>query len=181
MTDPANQTPSEPKLVPEKDLLAMKAAKEGLEQKLKEAEVKLEESEKAHGKSLNEVTSKLYATEASVKKLEEQAAESAKSVKDLAEVKAKLEVTEKKAGEHSAKLLDARKRLVVSQFNIPADTLKDKSLEQLDLYEEALKAVTATKGVGNYAAGGGAGSGAAEAKAREKIRSGFDALHPTDK
>ena len=40
--------------------------------------------------------------------------------------------------------------------------MKDKTLEQLDLYEEALKAVIATKSVGNYAIGGGQGGPAPE-------------------
>lgn len=176
MPDPAIQTQpvTEPKLVPEKDLLALKSKAEGLELQLKEIVEK-------HQSALDAVTSKLYATEASVKKLEEQLTESAKSGKDLTEVKTKLEAAEKRFGDLSNKALDYRKRLIVATFSISADVIKDKSLEQLDLYEEALKAVTATRGVGNYAAGGGTGGGAQVLKPRERIRAGFDNLHPADK
>jgi len=178
MTD-QNQAPDQPKLVPEKDLLALKAAKESLEQKLKETESTLTSTVETHRKSLDEVTNKLFAAEASVKKFEEQLSESAKSGKDYAEVKAKLEAAEKKAGELSIKTLEYRKKLIADTFKIPADSLKDKSLEQLDLYEEALKAVQAARGAGNYALPGAPGNGAAPMPARERIRTGFDALHPS--
>lgn len=183
MVDQANQTQgtTEPKLVPEKDLLALKSKAEGLEQKLKEAEASHSAVIEGHKKQLDEVTTKLYATEASVKKLEEQLTEGAKSTKDLAEVKTKLEAAEKRLGDLSSKALDYRKKLILATFKIPAEVIKDKSLEQLDLYEEALKAVSATSGAGNYAITVGAGGGNQTLKPRERIRAGFDTLHPADK
>lgn len=180
MSDTVVQTQPD-ELVPKKDLMAIKSRAEGLEQKLKEAESAHTTLTEGHKKQLDEVTIKLYATEASVKKLEEQLAGSAGSAKESAEVKAKLEAAEKRLKELSDKALDYRKKLIVTTFNIPIDVVKDKTLEQLDLYEEALKAVSAARGVGNYAVGGGTGGGADTRTPREKIRTGFDILHPDGK
>jgi hypothetical protein len=170
------------KQVPERDLLAIKASRDSLELKLKEAEARIAELGNSHKTALDSATTKLYATEASIKKLEEQIKESAGSLTELAGVKLKLADFEKQLPALKDRATEYRKKLIVSTFNIPESVIKDKSLEQLDLYEEALKAVSGARGAGNYAAGGGATGGTvAPLHARERIRGGFDTLHPTDK
>jgi DNA repair exonuclease SbcCD ATPase subunit len=165
MGDQANQTqPSgnEGKLVPEKDLLAIKARAEGLEKEYGEAKTTWNNTETTYKKQVDEATTKLFASEASIKKFEEQLKESASASTALAEAKAKLEALNKTHEDLRGKALDYRKRLITGTFNISPEVIKDKTLEQLDLYEEALRAVSGGKGVGNFAVGGGGAGGQAK-------------------
>ena len=182
MTDPANQTqPPTDKLVPEKDLLAVKSKVEGLEQQLKEAQAALASKESEWKKQLDAATNKLYTSEASVKKLEEQLKESAGAANELAGVKTKLADLEKQHTETSTKLLDAKRKTLVSQYKVAEAVVKDKDLAALDLFEEALKAVGGVAG-NNYAGSPPAGgTPTSPPKARETIKAGFDKLHPADK
>ena len=78
----------------------------------------------------------------------------------MKDVKQKLADAEKSVGNLNTKVLDSRRQTMVATYNIPTESIAEKTLEQLDSYEEALKAVMATKGIGNYAVGGGGGGAA---------------------
>jgi|Deesub1362A_J573_1020465.scaffolds.fasta_scaffold10745_2 chromosome segregation ATPase len=167
VSSPSQQTStggssSSEKLVPEKDLLVLKSQKESLEQKLKQAEEQARQTIEQLQSQLSEIQQRQYASEARAKELEEKLNQSASSAEELAKVKSQLESVQKNAEEYANRALEFRRKLLVTTYNIPEETVKDKTMEQLDLYEEALKAVASTKGVGSYATGGGTGAGAPE-------------------
>ena len=146
------------KLVPEKDLLAIKTAKEGLEQKLKEAE-------DSYNSKISEANTKLIATEATVKQLQDKLNQSNLTAAETAKLQSQLDIANSKVKELEIRTVDARKKLIASSYKIPVDTLKDKSIEQLDLMEEAIKAVAphlAAAGTGFAAGAGGSGSSSPE-------------------
>lgn len=160
--DATIQTPTPTtKMVPEADLLALKGSKEGLEKKLGEATATIEATILDTAKQVEVVRQQLLASEAKAEQLEEQIKQSAGSSVELAEAKKQLEEATKNSEGLIAKALDYRRQMVATAYGIPVDTLKEKTLEQLDLYEEALKAVSTAKGIGNYAVGGGGGAGSA--------------------
>ena len=168
------QTPAEPTTpvpVPEpatpvsdtvamKDFLVVKSQKEGLQTKLTEAETMLGEIPTLKS-NLSDAQQKQFAAEARVTGLEATVAESAGSITELASTKQELEralVTAKEAGDKS---LEYRRALLAGTYGIALDTIKDKTVEQLDAYEDALKAVKGNGGAGNFAlpgAGGGQGT-----------------------
>jgi len=141
------------KFVAESDLLAVKSGREGLETKVKQME-------ETHKVAVSTVEQKLFATEAKVTELQEKLTQGNLSATELVKVKAELATAQQRSGELETKALEYQKRIIAQTYQIPIDTLKDKTMEQLGHYEEALKAVTANlpKGGGGYAAGaGGAG------------------------
>lgn len=138
------------KMVPESDLLTVKAGKEGLEKKLKE-------SEAVNKTALEDAQQKLLQSEASIEKLKEEYGNSSASTKELVDTKQQLETAQKRGEELSTKVLELRKDTIMSAFKVPAELVDGKTPEQLDILEEALKAIAANKGIGNYAAGGSGG------------------------
>ena len=151
----------------ESDLLAVKGSKEAAETRATDLSKQAEESQKTHTAEIATANTALETTrqqvlqaEAKVTTLEEKVTAGVGSAEELARVKEEL-VTAKASGEGlTTKALEYRRQIIVATFGIAADTVKDKTMEQLDNYEEALKAVIATKGVGNYALGGGSGGAA---------------------
>src|SRR4030042_1720840 len=148
-----DKSKSQAKLVPESDLLAVKGAKEGLEKKLGEVE-------NTYKLKVSEAEAKLFSTEAKVKELESQLSQASLTAAELAAVKAKLEATQKSSEELTNKALEYRRKIIAATYGIPADTVNTKTMEQLDHYEEALKAVTSMKkpAGGGFAAGTSGGS-----------------------
>jgi hypothetical protein len=140
------------KYVPESDLLAVKKASEGLQ-------LKYTESETSYRKQLDELQSKHSVAEAKAKGLEDRLAK-AVGAEEHEKIKLQLDATQKKVDESAAKTLQYRKQIVAATYGISPDTVKDKTIEQLDALEEALKVVGASKGAGNFAIGGNAGGGA---------------------
>ncbi len=140
----------------EDDLLAVKGSKETAEAKVKElesAQTTGNEAAKTEAETLRQ--GKLQA-EAKVTGLEEKIAAGTATAAELTTMTADL-VTAKKTGEEQGtKLLELQKTLIVGTFKVPVATVENKTLEQLEVYAEALTAVTGTK-LGNYAAGGGGG------------------------
>ena len=159
--DPAKavegSTPPSAKMVPESDLLAVKAGRESVEKKLAEVE-------STYKSKVSETETKLFATEAKVKDLEEKLNQANLTAKEHAAVKAQLDAAAKSIESLNAKALDYRKKVIATTFQIPVDTLNGKTMEQLDLFEDALKALAVSKGSsgGGYAAGAGGGGGAAK-------------------
>lgn len=141
----------------ESDLLAVKGSAEAAEKRANEAEG-AKTTEVATANSASETArQQVLQAEAKVSSLEEKVKEAAGSTEELAKVKLELETAKAEKSSSEGKALESRRALMVLTYSIPADSVKEKTIEQLDYYEEALKAVIATKGIGNYAIGGGGG------------------------
>ena len=148
----------------EADLLAIKgsaetaATKAGELQKASEAELKTsKETMAAATTNFDETNQKLLRAEAEVSTLKEKVEADKGSTEELTKAKQDLENATKGVEELTTKALEYRRSVIVTTFGISADVVKDKTMEQLDHFEEALKAVAATKGIGNFAVGGGGG------------------------
>ena len=118
----------------------------------------------------DETAQKLLQAEAERETLKEEVTKSAGSVVELTKAKADLENATKSVGELTTKALEYRRNVIVTTFGVSADVVKDKTVEQLDAFEEALKAVAAAKGIGNYAAGGATGGGAVPEKPLDRAK-----------
>ncbi len=156
-----------PKMVLETDLLTLKTKAEGLERQLTE-------SQTAHDTALtkvggeHEVTrQRLLATEAKVTTLEERSKNGESSSEELVQARKLYGEAISKGVDLTNQLLDLRRAAVVTVFGISADSVKEKSMEELGHLEEALKLVTAGKGSGPYALGG-SGAGGAPQTAKER-------------
>ena len=153
------------RFVKESDLLALKGSRDGLQEKLdaaakaggeatsdavKAAEAKAEESRQAGIKA-----------EADISRLTEEVKAAAGNAEKVADITKQLE-TAQEAGKGSAtELLTLRRELIVSQYGVPPEKVAEKSLDELKLYEDALKDIGVLKGAGNLAIGGGNGTAAA--------------------
>lgn len=160
-TVPPVTTPIEAKTVPESDLLA---AKEEWRGKVTEAESKVKESET----KLNESQQQLLQATAKIETLEAQQTGNTDLVEELSKTKVERDTTKQSLDKATTDLLEAKRQLIARSYNVPVDTLKDKDITQLGHFEEALKVVAATKGIGNYAVGAGAGGGTAPQTNRER-------------
>ena len=176
------KTPPEgdkPKMVPESDLLAVKNS---LGEKLTKAEqaaaTAIADAEAAKA-SLSEAQQSKYQLEARVTELETQVKDGTSSKEELERVKGDLTNANKSVEGLTTKVLESRRRELVATFSLNPEVVKDKTLEQLDSFEEALKAVAAAKGIGNFAVGGVTGGGQAPTTGRQKMQAGFEALHPS--
>jgi len=153
----------------EADLLAVKGSSQAAKERAETAEAAskaAEESSSKHkeeiktaNKSLDETHQKQLEAEAKVDKLEEQVKAGVGSKEELDKVKTELEAAKTSGEGLTNKALDYRRQIIAATYGIPVDTLGEKTMEQLDFYEEALKAVIATKAAGNFAVGGGGGGG----------------------
>lgn len=158
-SDPAPDPTPSPKMVPESDVIAVK---EGARKELEgtrtahAAEIKIAKDE------LSTAQNKLYAAEARVTELEGKLTEHTSSAEELARTKGELETAQGAVKSAQDKALEYRRNILVTTYGIPADTVSTKTMEQLDSYEEALKAVKTAQGVGNYALGGGGGGAPGE-------------------
>jgi len=154
----------EVKTVKESDLLAIKGSKEGLELKVTELVTGHMTEVEGVKTQLSDAQQAQYAAEAKVKELEVKVAEGAGSSEELARVKQELEQAQRTAEEAVNQSLESRRQLISGTYGIPIETVKDKTKEQLDAYEEALKTVSTAKGAGNLAIGGGGGGAVAAEK-----------------
>jgi len=146
---PQEKTSSE-KAVPERDLLALKASRDNLQKEL-------DGLKQTHQSALEEMNSKLQQAEARAEELQAKYAETVKAVEERDSIKQQLEAAQTRSKELETKALEYRRNHLATIYNIPVDILKDKDMQQLDAYEEVLKAVGGTK-AGNYAVGGGSGT-----------------------
>jgi len=143
--------------VKESDLLAVKGSRESLEQQLKEAESKSSTAMKeAEGKAESARQETLRA-EARISGLEDQIKSGGGTAEELARARQELEAAKQSGEALGNKHLELRRDVIMSKYGVPKETVASKSLEQLDVFEEALRAVIGQSGVGNYAAGGGGG------------------------
>ena len=171
------------KLVKESDLLAVKGGAESKEAGyLTQLANANGEKGTAHAKWLEAQAAK-EAVEAKLKELEPFKLQYEEAGK-------KLTAAEAGSKQLRDRLLGIMKTTLMSQYGVKEDLLKDKALEDLEKLSEAAKIlVTGSKGNGktpaNFdAAGGNGGAGGAGntlTNPRERIKSGFDVLHPDGK
>ncbi len=157
-TTPPTELPVAPpsipssKMVPESDLLVVKSMKEGLEKKL-------QESESTYKSQISDMTTKSISLEAKIKELEGQMQSATLNTAELTKAKEQVAALQKKADDAEKKLLDTRRTHLSQIYGVPLETLINKSPEQLDIFEEALK-IAGKRPAGNYAIGGAYGGGA---------------------
>ena len=121
------------------------------------------ETKEAEGKAAEANQQKLQ-SEAKVEKLEEQIKEHTGTAEELTRLKGELGTAQTAAEETTTELLTLRRAFMISKYKVPPETVNEKSLEQLKVFEEALKAVIGASG-GNYAFGSaGGGANALEGK-----------------
>ena len=145
------------KFVAESDLIAAKNSLEG----------KLSQQQTAHDTAID--AAKLEAStslqtiatlNAKIKENEEALKTGAVTDTEAARVKQELEASKASIVTLTAeagRALELRRANLVLQYSVAPDTIKDKTMVELDSFEEALKAVSTAKGgnVGPYALGGG--------------------------
>lgn len=161
----------------ESDLLAVKGSREVAEAKVKEIETSSQAEAEARKAELGTATTNLETSrqqvlqaEAKIEELEKKVTEGAGSAEELATVKQELETAKKSGEEQGNKVLEYRRQVIIVTYGIPAKDIETKTLEQLDAYEEALKSVMATKGLGNFAVGGGVGAGPTTEKPLDRAK-----------
>lgn len=147
------QTPNDQKMVPEKDLLAIKAGAEK-----KEAELLTQVAESNRIKE--ETHNNLLAMQAAKEQLEEQLKEGTATKAQVVDLQAKLKTAEESVSGLTIKLLDQRRVAIASSYGVDVSTLKGKTQDQLDSLEEALKLVGKKATPANLDISGG-GKGAA--------------------
>ncbi len=147
------------KVVPESDLIAAKKSLEGA----------ADQAQTVHNEAIDKARLDLSSTQQEVAALNAklQEAEKARSAgatpdTDVAGIKEKLESAESRIETLSKEVgesLEMRRAYLALQYSIPVDKLSEKNKEQLDSFEEALKAVATSRGngPGPYAVGGTGG------------------------
>lgn len=145
-------------VVPESDLIA---AKKSLEAAAEQAQTVHNDAIDKAKIELSESQTTVATANAKILELEKARDSGAASAEDVAKVKQDLEAATGRAETAETKSLELRRTLLALQYQIPPDQLQEKNIEQLDSFEEALKALaTARGGAGPYAIGGGAGGDA---------------------
>lgn len=147
---------AETRYTKESDLLALKGSRETAEAKIKELEAAQATGGAELKTELETVRQGKLQAEAKISGLEGEIAKGTATAAELATAKAELE-TAKTSGEGLGnKLLELQRTLIISTYGVPVATVEKKTLQELEVYAEALAAVTG-KALGNYAAGGGGG------------------------
>ena len=176
MTMPTVTPPGEPthqdKMVPEKDLLAVKAKVEGLEKQLAEKVTEIEgfkqSSDSNYQLMLNEKASKDVAET----KLTELQAQDEKVV----ELQSQLDAATTRSEGSDSKILGLRKEILAGKYtNVSLESLDGKDLAGLDNLEEALKYVGEHKG--SSIDSGGGGGAIPSMTSKEKMAAGLAELN----
>ena len=142
-------------VVLESDLIA---AKESLKADAEKAQTAHNEAIDKAKLELSGSQTAVAAANAKIQELEKARDSGAASEEDVAKVKQDLEAATGRAETAENRSLELRRAILALQYQIPAEQLQDKNMEQLDSFEEALKALATTRGgAGPYAIGGGAG------------------------
>jgi alanyl-tRNA synthetase len=154
-SEPPQSTPPE-KMVPESDVVK---AKGGLQKQLEEAKSAIAE---AHSLRLQ--------AEAKVQTLEENQKKSADQLKELESLKTSMESMKKASDDATVQALQYRRALIAKEYNVPEDTIKAYGMQELEMFEKALKVVKSNTGGSQYAAGGGAGAPVAQSDTDRALR-----------
>ena len=150
------------KMVKESDLMALKQSSETAAEKAQTAH---SEAIDAKSLELSAAQTALADSNAKLTEAREAQGQGATTDEEVARIKQerqdaldKVETLTTDAG----KALELKRALLVIQYSVPVDSLADKTMTQLDSFEEAAKALATSRGggPGNYAIGGGAGGAA---------------------
>lgn len=152
----------------ESDLLAIKGSQEALQKKVDAAEAakgtKSSETIEAETKAEEANQAKLKA-EAETERLTEEIKKHTGNTEELASLKTQLEAAQTAEKKSATDLLEIKRTLIINTYKVPPETVNEKDLVQLGLFEEALKAIIGAGGVGNFAIGGsGGGASSLEGK-----------------
>jgi len=131
---------------------------------------KLTEAEKAKGTAaqatteadakVSEAVNARTQAEAKVETLAEEIKKHTGTADELTKLKTDLATAQEAEKSSATELLELRRTFIINNYKVPPDTVNSKDLNQLKLYEEALKAVIGAN-AGNYAFGGSGGGAAA--------------------
>ena len=146
------------KMVAESDLIAAKKSLEGQIQVQQDAHSVAIDTAKLELSAEQQKSAKLNAELVTAK---EARATGAISEEELARIKGEAETAKGSLESANQRILELRVNNIVTNSGgaVTAESLAGKTLEQLDSFEEAMKAIIAAKGStpGNYALGGGLG------------------------
>lgn len=145
------------KVVPESDLIA---AKKSLEGAADQAQTVHSEAIDKTKLELSESLQQVASLNAKLQEAEKARDSGATPDKDVAGIKEELESAKSRIEAlttEAGKSLEMRRAYLALQYSIPVDKLSEKNTEQLDSFEEALKAVATSRGgsPGPYAIGAG--------------------------
>ena len=141
------------KMVPEKDLLAVKAGMEKAVTERDSIQIELNKFKTDSGTYY----SRAIAAEARITSLEEQITGFNNTTVERDKFKQDLDATIVAKDKAEASALEFKKTAILASYSIPITSIENKSLQELILFEDALKAVGAVKGGGNYAVASGGG------------------------
>ena len=148
----------EVRYVLETDLLAVKGSRVSKDDVAKQVEGARVAGAAEATQKLEIEHQKALQAEARVTSLQEQFARGGGSAAELAKATADLATVKKNSEILGNKYLELRRDWITKTYNIPKATVDSKKTEQeLELYEEALRAVIGSRGVGNFAVGGSGG------------------------
>ncbi len=143
--------------VKEADLLSIKGSKESLEAQLKEVAGRSSAEKQEAENKAESARQEVLKAEARITSLEDQIKQGGGTAEELAQARKELEAAKSSGEALGNKHLELRREVIMSKYGVPKETVESKNLDQLELFEEALRAVVGKGGVGNYAAGGGGG------------------------
>jgi len=152
-----------PKMVPESDLLAVKR---GLEKAVADAKASSAAEVTQLTARIDTEHQTVIERQADIERLEKQLTESSANATKAEELGASLKTATEERDKANSALLEVTKSKLAAQFNVPVDSLKDKTQVELNTLETALKLVGAKgKVLSGYDTGPGGvtGSGAATA------------------
>lgn len=147
------------KMVKESDLIA---AKQGLESAAATAQTVHNEAIDTVNLELSSERQKAANLTAELEQAKQASATGAISEEEVATIKQERDNALTKVGTlqtDADKALAYRREMLVTKYSIPADSIKDKTMVELDSFEEAVKALATSRGggLGPYALGGGLG------------------------
>ena len=141
------------KVVPEKDLLAVKASMEKAVTERDSLQTQLETAKNESGTYYN----RAIAAEAKTTSFDELTTNFNNTTVERDKHKTDLDAAIVERDKAKASALEFKKVAIKIAYGIPDNSIENKSLEELAIFEDALKAVGQLKGIGNYAVGGGGG------------------------
>lgn len=169
-------TPPAPKMVPESDLLAVKS---GLQKDIDSLKSQLADTRGRHDVTAADASAKA----ARIATLEAELAEASTSITKVEELTQALAASETSRGEMATKLLETKRASLVKDYGYKPEDLKDATLDQLVLYEDAaakLGGRPASNGNGRPGYDRGGSSGGADSRegmtTQEMISSSLDKL-----
>ena len=166
-----------PKMVPESDLMAIKANLTQTVTDLTTARGEIQ-TQKTENERLTGLASTHQAdattAKARVAELTPLETQIADSVTKLGAEKARADAAESALSESQKGLLDLRKRNLTEKYGVETEKLEGKTLSELATYEEALALVPANgSGRARFDGGGGGGGGGEKLSARQQLAQGL--------